>query len=70
MKPEQITAIADIILKLEQVGLEIAGGLKALIAMLHPIRTDAELDATVDAVVADATRRRNELAAGLPAKVD
>ena len=58
MTAQQITAVATSVLQLEQAGLIVIGGVKALVSILHTPPSEAELNALVDAVVSDATSRK------------
>lgn len=62
MNDAQIALIGRLVVEAEQAGLIIIGGIKALVAMFHVAPTEAQMDATIDAVQADARRRRDERA--------
>lgn len=55
--PEQINLYISIAELIEAGIVQVAGGMKSVIAYFHPGKTDAELDALVDATNADAASR-------------
>ncbi len=57
MSPEQIAALAGSVNAYAAAGLTLIGGVRALVGLFHTSYTDAELDAIVDAVMADAAQR-------------
>jgi hypothetical protein len=63
MTVEQIARLGSTVVALENVGLQAAGGIEALVKMFAPTHlSDAELNGFVDQVAADAARRRDERA--------
>ena len=60
MTPAQILALASSVSAYTQAGMVLIGGVKSLVSLFANAPTDAELDALVDALVADASRRKSE----------
>ena len=68
MTADQILALGNTVVSLENVGLVAAGGVMQIVKMFAPTHlTDVELDAIVDQVAADAARRRDVRATMIPA---
>ena len=57
MTPEQIAALAQSVNLYAGAGMALIGGVRALVGLFHTHYTDAELNAIVDAVMADAAQR-------------
>ncbi len=60
MTPTQILSIAGAVNGWAEVGIQVVGGVKSLLSILHAPPTDDELNAVEAAIAADATRRANE----------